>query len=103
MHPRLPSLPARGSPRPTSTSSAEDRAADDVAGVYSDILLTRASDDMVHQMGQDGGLVSAILIWAMQEGYIDGALTSFLDGAAGDWKAKPGRGRQPDEVLESAR
>ena len=91
--------PARGSgpgsPRPTSTSSTASAAPDEVAGIYSDILLTRASDDMVHRMGQDGGLVSAILIWAMDEGYIDAALTSFLDGAAGDWKAKPGRGRQP--------
>ena len=80
----------------------EERAADDVAGIYSDILLTRASDDMVHQMGQDGGLVSAILIWALQEGYIDAALTSFLDGEAGDWKAKPGVAANRDEVLASA-
>jgi coenzyme F420 hydrogenase subunit beta len=79
-----------------------ERQPDEVAGIYSDILLTRASDDMVHRMGQDGGLVSAILIWAMAEGYIDAALTSFLDGAAGDWKAKPGVATNRDEVLESA-
>ena len=79
-----------------------EREPDEVAGIYSDILLTRASDDMVHRMGQDGGLVSAILIWAMAEGYIDAALTSFLDGAAGDWKAKPGVAANRDEVLESA-
>ncbi len=79
-----------------------ERQPDEVAGIYSDILLTRASDDMVHRMGQDGGLVSAILIWAMQEGYIDAALTSFLDGAAGDWKAKPGVAATRDEVLASA-
>ena len=79
-----------------------ERQPDEVAGIYSDILLTRASDDMVHRMGQDGGLVSAILIWAMAEGYIDAALTSFLDGAAGDWKAKPGVAANRDEVLESA-
>ena len=53
-------------------------------------------------MGQDGGLVGAILIWAMQEGYIDAALASFLDGAAGDWKAKPGVATNHDEVLASA-
>ena len=47
---------------------AREREPDEVAGIYSDILLTRASDDMVHQMGQDGGLVSAILIWAMRRG-----------------------------------
>jgi coenzyme F420 hydrogenase subunit beta len=79
-----------------------ERAPDDVAGIYSDILLTRASDDMVHRMGQDGGLVSAILIWAMAEGYIDAALTSFLDGSAGDWKAIPGVAANRDEVLASA-
>jgi coenzyme F420 hydrogenase subunit beta len=81
---------------------ARERGPDEIAGIYSDILLTRASDDMVHRMGQDGGLVSAILIWAMDEGYIDGALTSFLDGAAGDWKAIPGVAANKDEVLESA-
>jgi coenzyme F420 hydrogenase subunit beta len=79
-----------------------ERQPDEVAGIYDDILLTRASDDMVHQMGQDGGLVSAILIWAMSEGYIDAALTSFLDGEAGDWKAKPGVAATRDEVLASA-
>jgi coenzyme F420 hydrogenase subunit beta len=81
---------------------ARARHDDEIAGVYRDILLTRASDEMVHRMGQDGGLVSAILIWALDEGYIDGALTSFLDGAAGDWKAKPGVAATKDEVLASA-
>ena len=79
-----------------------DREDAEVSGIYKDILLTRASDDMVHQMGQDGGLVSAILIWAMQEGYIDGALTSFLEGDAGEWKARPGVAATRDEVLASA-
>jgi len=79
-----------------------DRADDEVAGIYSDIMLVRASDDMVHQMGQDGGLVSAILIWAMKEGYIDAALTSFLEGGVGEWKAKPGVAANKDEVLASA-
>ena len=38
-------------------------------GVTKDLLLCRASDDMVHRIGQDGGFVSALLIWAMEEGY----------------------------------
>jgi coenzyme F420 hydrogenase subunit beta len=81
-----------------------DRADDEVAGIYTDILLTRASDDMVHQMGQDGGLVSAILIWAMEQGYIDGALTSYLEGGAdsGSWKAIPGVAANRDEILAGA-
>ena len=83
---------------------ARDRDDDEIAGIYSDILLTRASDDMVHRMGQDGGLVSAILIWAMENGYIDGALTSYLEGGAdsGSWKAVPGVATNRDEVLAAA-
>jgi coenzyme F420 hydrogenase subunit beta len=79
-----------------------DRADDEMSGIYHDILLTRASDDMVHRMGQDGGLVSAILIWAMDEGYIDAALVSYLDGEKGDWRAIPGVAANKDEILASA-
>ncbi|MCH7789492.1 MAG: Coenzyme F420 hydrogenase/dehydrogenase, beta subunit C-terminal domain [Acidobacteria bacterium] len=84
------------------------RRDDETAGVYKDILLTRASDDHVHQTGQDGGLVSAILIWCLDNDIIDGALTSFLesdasDGTPGDrWKAVPGLATTRDEVLKGA-
>jgi coenzyme F420 hydrogenase subunit beta len=81
---------------------AQDREPDEMSGVYKDILLTRASDDMVHQMGQDGGLVSALLIWALEKGYIDGALTSFLEGDGSTWKAVPGVAATKEEVLASA-
>ncbi|MEY4130070.1 MAG: hypothetical protein RLZZ31_194 [Actinomycetota bacterium] len=80
-----------------------ERNDDEVAGIYSDILLTRASDEMVHKMGQDGGLVSALLIWALENDYIDGALTSYLEGGdAGSWKAIPGVATNRDEVLAGA-
>ncbi len=78
------------------------RGTDEISGVYSDILLTRASEDMVHRMGQDGGLVSALLIWAMDEGYIDAALVSYLEGDGTTWKAKPGVATNPEEILASA-
>jgi coenzyme F420 hydrogenase subunit beta len=81
---------------------ARDRNDDEMSGIYKDILLTRASDDYVHEMGQDGGLVSAILIWAMDHGYIDGALTSFLEGDGHSWRARPGVAANKDEVLASA-
>jgi coenzyme F420 hydrogenase subunit beta len=81
---------------------ARDREDGELSGVYHDIMLTRASDDMVHQMGQDGGLVSAILIWALDHGYIDAALVSYLDGEKGDWRAIPGVASTRDEVLAAA-
>src|SRR5690606_19024073 len=81
---------------------ARTRRPDEPAGIYQDILLTRASDEMVHRMGQDGGFVSALLIWALENDYIDAALTSFLEGDGTSWKAKPGVAATKEQILESA-
>ena len=78
------------------------RADDEVAGIHQDILLTRASDAHVNEIGQDGGLVSAILIWAMEHDYIDAALVSYLEGDATSWKAVPGVAANREEILASA-
>ncbi len=75
---------------------------DEMSGVYKDIILTRASDDFVYEVGQDGGLVSAILIWCLENGVIDGALVSHLEGEAAGWKAVPGVATNRDEVLAGA-
>ena len=79
-----------------------DRADNEMYGITKDILLCRATDEMVHRMGQDGGFVSALLIWAMQEGYIDAALTSYLEGDGSSWKAVPGVATNRDEILAGA-
>ena len=79
-----------------------EREPSEMYGITKDLLLCRASDDMVHRIGQDGGFVSALLIWAMEEGYIDCALTSFLEGDGSSWKAIPGIATNKDEILASA-
>jgi coenzyme F420 hydrogenase subunit beta len=78
------------------------RRPDEPSGIYQDILLTRARDDNVHDTGQDGGFVSAMLIWLLDNDYIDGALTSYLEGEKGDWKAIPGVATTKEEVLKGA-
>ena len=78
-----------------------EREADEVAGISSDIVLARATDPRVHEAGQDGGLVSAILIWAMEHDIVDSALVSKVEDGDG-WKALPGVARTPDEVLAAA-
>ena len=80
---------------------ARERRPDEMSGVYKDILLTRASDDAVHAVGQDGGLVSAILIWCLENGVIDGALTSHLEHD-GSWKAVPAVATDRESVLAGA-
>jgi coenzyme F420 hydrogenase subunit beta len=81
---------------------ARTREDDEVAGIYQDILLTRASDETVLELGQDGGLVSAILIWAMEHDYIDASLVSYLEGDKDSWVAKPGVAATREEILEAA-
>jgi len=80
------------------------RNPDEASGIYKDILLVRAKDDDVYETGQDGGLVSSILIWCLENNIIDGALVSMLEGGAdgGGWKAKPGVATNAEEVLAGA-
>ena len=78
------------------------RRPDEMEGVSKDIILARATNPEIHQKGQDGGLVSAILLWAMEHGYIDAALVSYLEGDGSTWKATPGVARTRDEILAAA-
>jgi coenzyme F420 hydrogenase subunit beta len=79
-----------------------ERQPAEVAGVSSDILLVRATDPDVHQAGQDGGLVSAMLIWALEHDIIDAALVSTLEGDGSTWKATPAVATTRQQVLEAS-
>src|SRR3712207_2624927 len=63
------------------------RTEQEVGGIAKDVVLARAADPAVHDIGQDGGLVSAMLIWAFDKGIIDAALVSDLEGDGSSWKA----------------
>jgi coenzyme F420 hydrogenase subunit beta len=78
------------------------RRPDEVDGVAKDIILARAADPELHARGQDGGLVSAILLWALEHGYIDAALVSYLEGDGTSWKAIPGVARTREDIIASA-
>jgi len=78
------------------------RTADEVAGISKDIVLARAADPELHEAGQDGGLVSAILVYALEHDLIDAALVSYLEGDGSTWKAIPGVARTRADVLASA-
>lgn len=84
----------------------EIRDPDQMYGRWRQLLLVRAADGPVHEAGQDGGFVGAMLIWLLEHDYIDAALTSFLEPGDADgglsWKAKPGIARTREEVLASA-
>ena len=77
------------------------RQPDEMYGVWRALHLTRASEEMVHKMGQDGGLVSAMLIWLREHDYIDAALVSGVENDDA-WKAKPAVVTTREEILATA-
>ena len=68
---------------------ARPREASEVAGVATTTLLARATDPELLGGGQDGGVVSAILDWAMRNDRIDAALVSGLEGDGSTWVPEP--------------
>ena len=80
---------------------ARERTEDEVYGI-GDVLLARASDVTLVEAGQDGGFVSALLIYALENDVIDAALVSGLEGDGSTWRAEPRVVRTRDEVLATA-
>lgn len=77
------------------------REPDEMSGIWRQLLLTRAADTEEHSKGQDGGFVSAMLIWLLKNDYIDGALVSGVEDDD-KWKAKPAVVTNREEVLATA-
>ncbi|MTV26547.1 oxidoreductase [Nitriliruptoraceae bacterium ZYF776] len=83
------------------TMFGRQRSADEPYGIARSILLTRTTDAAIAKVGQDGGLVSTLLVWGLETGRIEGALTSKLtEGRAFD--AEPFLARTREDVLASA-
>jgi coenzyme F420 hydrogenase subunit beta len=79
----------------------QTRKPEEVIGQYQDIVLARATSPEVLMQGQDGGVVSALLIWGLANGEIDGALTSRLSDDR-PWDAEPTVVTDQRGVLDTA-
>lgn len=77
------------------------RGPDEVIGIHRGVWLTRATDPQLRANGQDGGLVSALLVWGLETGRLDGALTSRVSPDR-IWDATPFLATTRADVLEAA-
>ena len=77
------------------------RRPEELIGQYRDIWLARATQPESLMQGQDGGVVSALLIWGLENGEIDGAATSKLSEER-LWDAEPAIVTDRDGVLATA-
>jgi len=89
-------------PEVDSFMFGRQRTEEEVFGVADEVLLARATDDELNESGQDGGVVSALLIWALEHDVIDAALVSYLEGDGSTWKAVPAVARTRAEVVAAA-
>jgi coenzyme F420 hydrogenase subunit beta len=78
------------------------RQPDEQPGMSRSVLLARSTDPELLAAGQDGGVVSAILIWCLEHDRVDAALVSALEGDGTSWKAVPAVARTRAEVLATA-
>ena len=99
-------LCARACPRFGSWESEADlelwsrtRRVEEVLGVHRRILMVKATDSAIAAAGQDGGLGTAMLLFALDKGYIDGALVSQYDD---ELRTQPAIARTRNELLACA-
>jgi coenzyme F420 hydrogenase subunit beta len=74
----------------------------EVFGVAHDVVLARATDPELQEVGQDGGFVAALLVYALEHDEIDAALVSGLEGDGSTWQAVPSVARTRAEVLSTS-
>jgi len=81
---------------------ARERTDDEVYGI-GDVLLARSVDESLVENGQDGGFISTLLIYALENDLIDAALVSGLEGDGSTWRAEPRVARTRQDVLDTAK
>ncbi|WP_048191830.1 coenzyme F420 hydrogenase subunit beta [Methanobacterium sp. SMA-27] len=71
-----------------------------VLGTYKEVVTARSTDKNIQKIAQDGGIVSALFCYALDEKIIDGAVVA---GPGKEfWKPEPMVAMNSDEILAAA-
>lgn len=70
-------------------------------GPYNGIFIAHSTDEKIRQAGASGGMISAILIWLMNTGRIDGAVVTGMSKEK-PWLAASYIATSPEQILEAA-
>jgi len=71
-----------------------------VLGTYKEAVSARATDKQIQKVSQDGGIVTALLTFALEEGVIEGAVVAGPTEKL--WKPEPLVAMTPEEILSAA-
>ena len=74
---------------------------DEEFGTYRRIVIARTRNDDIRRVCQDGGVVTSLLLYAFEEGIIDGAIVSGKNGES-PLKAYPKLAESAEEIIKSA-
>jgi coenzyme F420 hydrogenase subunit beta len=77
------------------------RAPEQVEGPYRKKTLARARDPRILERGQDGGAVTALLAWGLDQGELDGAVLAAPSESV-PWLDEPKLVRTSEELLATA-
>jgi coenzyme F420 hydrogenase subunit beta len=77
------------------------RKAEEDFGIFREIALAQASDPYTLSLGQDGGAVTALLVYALKEGIIDGAIVTDKESDK-PYYPKPILATTAEEIILSA-
>jgi len=75
---------------------------EELFGQYKDHLVTHAKNEKVHYAGVAGGTVTALLLYALEEGIIDGAIVAGYDENE-PWKVKAKIAKTKEDLLTCVR
>jgi len=78
-----------------------ERNSDEEFGIYKRMIIARTRDERIRKVCQDGGVVTSLLLYALKEGIIDGAIVSVVDKEK-PLMATPKLAESANEIIESA-